>query len=217
MNKGPALCGALLATAVYMPVAREWLEADMARHMLVQFPALIAAGALCSTVVSDRVRSRVAEWNAHGVPGLLLCISVLSFWMIPRALDEAVQNEQIATIKLASLLGCGFLLSLSWREAGSVVQLFFLGNWAWMGASAGLLYQQWPSRLCAVYLIDQQATTGFGLVVMAVVVPVAWLISPDTRKWLMDPSDPCPKNEPGEFEIPLIVSVESTSSGNEDI
>lgn len=176
--------GLCLAALACLPPLRGWLEADMARHMLLQFPALLLAGVALAGILPAAVRARIADCNAHGVAGLLLCLLVLSFWMIPRALDEALRAEPVALAKASSLIVAGTALRLSWRPAGPVVQLFFLGNWAWMGATVGLLYRQWPSRLCNAYLVDDQATAGMGLVVLAAAVPLAWLLMPQTRRWL---------------------------------
>src|SRR3546814_9488470 len=65
----------------------------------------------------------------------------------------------------------------SWRPAGTIVQLFCLGNWAAMSATVGLLYQQVQNRLCNLYLLGDQQSTGEGLVMLAVLVPVIWVAS----------------------------------------
>lgn len=160
---------------VLLPASRAWLESDMARHMLLQFPLLLIVGAGFANTLPTTWRKVVATFNAHGANGLLLASLVLGFWMLPRALDDAVLSPPVALAKYASLLLAGMALRLSWRAAGTVVQLFFVGNWAWMSATVGLLYQSLPQRLCSVYLSDQQVVAGQGLVIMALLVPIAWL------------------------------------------
>ena len=46
--------------------------------------------------------------------------------------------------------------------------LFFIGNIAWMTATAGMLYLETPQRLCVNYLQDDQRHTGIGLVLLAI-------------------------------------------------
>lgn len=143
----------------------------MARHMLLQFPLLVLAGTALASSLPPRVRAACATINAHGLAGLLLCLLVSGFWMIPRALDQALLLPQMEFAKFATLLAAGGALQLSWRGAGTMIQTFFIGNWAWMTAVAGLLYQDVSARLCNAYLLDEQVVAGRGLVVLAVIMP----------------------------------------------
>ena len=172
--------------ACALPPLRGWLEADMARHMLMQFPLLLAAGALLGTSLPRRGRQSVAAFNAHGLAGFALFLLATAFWMIPRALDEALLSPAIEVAKFASLVAAGAALALSWRAAPPVVQAFFVGNWAWMSAAVGLLYEDAPARLCNFYLLDQQAVAGRGLVALAVIVPLAWIVSLARSGYLAD-------------------------------
>lgn len=176
----------VLLVAVVVPPLRAWMEGDMARHMLLQFPLLLLAGGLLALLLPGDVRGRVARWNAHGIVGLALFLLVSAFWMIPRALDEALLSNGTEAAKFASLLGAGAALQLSWQPAGPVVQAFFLGNWAWMSAAVGLLYQDSPARLCNFYLLDQQSVAGQGLVALALIVPLGWIISLARSGYLTD-------------------------------
>lgn len=168
-----ALLGATLLAIGTAPSLRTWLEADMARHMLAQFPLLTLAGAAFASALPSRARGAVAAFNAHGLAGLLFCLLVSAFWMIPRALDQALLSFPVELAKIATLLAAGGALQLSWRRAGLVVQTFFIGNWAWMTAVVGLLYQDMSTRLCNGYLLDQQVVAGQGLVALAIVLPTA--------------------------------------------
>lgn len=172
--------------ACALPPSRGWLEADMARHMLVQFPLLVAAGALVGASLPRRVGERLAAFNAHGLAGFALFLLVTAFWMIPRALDEALLSPGIEAAKFASLVAAGAGLPLSLRAAAPVVQAFFIGNWVWMSAAVGLLYEDAPARLCNFYLLDQQALAGRGLVALAVIVPLAWVVSIVRSGYLAD-------------------------------
>lgn len=179
-----AAFGLLLLLAALLPGLRQWLEADMARHMLLQFPLLVAAGGLLASSLPAHMRRAFAHCNAHGLTGLLLAMLVLALWMVPRALDEAVRSTAIDAIKAASLLTAGAALRLSWAPAGPVVQAFFLGSWAWMNATVGTLYLQSPLRLCNAYLSSDQNQAGRGLVVIALAGVAWWLSRPEVRWFL---------------------------------
>ncbi|AYH44090.1 hypothetical protein [Azoarcus sp. DN11] len=170
-----AFLGVALLAAGTVPSLRTWLEADMARHMLMQFPLLILTGAAFASALPARLRGAVAAVNAHGLAGLLFCLLVSAFWMVPRALDQALLSPPVEIAKIAALLVAGGALRLSWRPAGIVVQTFFIGNWAWMTAVVGLLYQDMSTRLCNGYLLDQQVIAGQGLVALAIVLPTAFI------------------------------------------
>ncbi len=62
------------------------------------------------------------------------------------------------------------MLPASFRAAPLAVQAFFVGNWVWMTATVGLLYQNAPQQLCVNYLIGTQLRAGQGLVAAAVAI-----------------------------------------------
>ena len=153
-----------------------WLEADMARHMLVEIPLVVAAGAYLARFVPARVDAAIARFDAFGLTGWLFAGLVTAFWMIPAALDAAVANGAMNTAKFASLAAAGFALRGSLRRSPLALEAFFVGNFTWMAATVGLVYQDAETRLCLAYLTDSQQRAGEGLVIMAVVAFVAWLV-----------------------------------------
>lgn len=193
MNRDTRLAMAgLLLCAAAMPGLRPWLEADMARHMLLQFPLVIASGFWMAGLLPMRMQSVVARFNVAGISGLVLALLVASLWMVPRALDEAVRAWPVEAAKIASLWLAGAALQLSWKRAGPVVQLFFLGNWAWMTATIGMVYMESPLRLCNVYLVDDQRTTGMGLMAAALLLPLLWLCQPKLWRLLLSDAPRAP-------------------------
>ena len=182
MTRGPrctprpqAALGLALCVVLAWPALRHALEASMWRHMVLQFPLLMAAGALLAAALPPRARGAVARWNAHGIAGLVLVAGVLAVLMVPRVLDLALRDPAIEAAKVAVLLGAGAALRLSWRAAGLVVQGFFLGNVLPMTAVVGQLYIDAPLRLCNAYLLDDQARLGQWLIALAVLLALAWL------------------------------------------
>lgn len=173
-----------------IPAVRDWFESHMARHMLIQLPLITASGWVLAGGWALEKKPLLRAWNAYGLPGLLFGLLATSFWMIPRAIDAARLLPWAEAAKFGSLLAAGAALRYSWPLAGRIVQAFFLGNWCWMAAVVGLLYQDAPTRLCTVYLADEQVNAGFWLVGAALLAFLAWCIdlwrSGDLRRLLGD-------------------------------
>lgn len=172
----PLLLGLSIPAAVLLPALRSPLEASMMLHMLLVFPLLIVAGAALAHVVPAKCLSWLKAWNNNGIPGLLLVSSVFTIWMIPLALDRAVENWWVDAVKTLSLVLAGSALVISLPRATRVVQLFFVWNWVGMAVFVGVLYQSLPVRLCSTYLINDQDRTGLGMVIMAAALGLMWCI-----------------------------------------
>lgn len=173
--------GGALAALVALPPLGAVLEAGMATHMLLQYPALLLAGALGACGLPRRWRAGLDAWNELGISGLLFVTLALAVLMIPRVLDLALTDGRVEFLKIASLLGCGLALVTSWRRAGLVVQGFFLGNVLPMTAVAGSLYIDAPLRICNAYRLDEQQQVGAALVAIVTTVAIAWLASTGWR------------------------------------
>ncbi len=153
-----------------------WLEASMAGHMVLELPLLFACGWWAAHAAGGAGRGRWPAWDAYRLPMLLAALLVTSLWMLPLTLDLAVLDPRVNLLKVASLVAAGFLCGVAWARAGLVLQGFFLFNWTWMTITAGLLYQDAPQQLCSVYLNDQQAQAGVGIVTLAALLLVFWLL-----------------------------------------
>ena len=167
--------GALLLGLLLLPPLRHWLTASMWRHMVLQFPLWMLAGAWLVVGLPPAVRARVAQWNAYGISGLVSAGIVLAVLMVPRVLDLALVSAPFEAAKCAALLLAGASLRLSWMAAGLVVQGFFLGNMLPMTVVVGQLYADSPVRLCNAYLLDDQARLGTWLVTAAALLALGWL------------------------------------------
>jgi len=159
-----------LGVVILAVVARGPLEQTMQRHMLVQLPMLVAAGVLLAQAFTRRQRPAPTStaWNVHGIAGLLLASGVVMTWMIPRALDAAVEHIIIDAAKFASLLAAGAIGATSWRAATTLVRTFVVGNTAWMMATVGMLLLDAPVRLCTSYGASDQRVTGIALVALTI-------------------------------------------------
>jgi hypothetical protein len=163
---------ALLPLALLWPVLRHTVESRMSLHMLGEFPLLFIAGWSASGLCLRRVQARrwlrgQRQLDWHGWTGATLASGVALVWMLPSALDAALLWPAVAAAKLASWWLAGWLLADGWRRMDAEVTLFFVGNLAWMLATAGLLFVDAPDRLCVNYLQDDQRRAGIGLVLWA--------------------------------------------------
>ena len=168
--------GVVLLALLMLPPLQHALEASMSLHMLVQYPALMLAGALLGAALPKTIRARLSAWNALGISGLVACVLFLAVLMIPRVLDLALVDTRVEFAKVAALLFSGAVLRPSWRAAGLVVQAFFLGNILPMTIIVGTLYQDSPLRLCNAYRLDDQQRLGLALLWVAIAIAIAWLL-----------------------------------------
>lgn len=173
---------ALLPLALFLEPVRRFFERDMAVHMLVEFPLLLAAGVAASRWVPDSIARIARRCDWKGISTLLAYTLVSAFWMIPAALDAALLEPGYAAAKYASWWLVGLALPAALRVAPPALVLFFGGNWVWMAATAGLLYVDAPQRLCLSYMEDSQRHAGAGLLVTAVAMTIAGFVSWTRRK-----------------------------------
>jgi hypothetical protein len=163
---------------LWLPPVRIAFERDMAVHMIVQLPLLALAGFL----LAARFRAHEPRWLAEadwlGIPGLLLVIFATSFWMLPRTLDAALADPLIDLAKFLSLpLLVGLPLGLSWYRMPALGRAFLWANFIPKLGSIGGLYLSAPTRLCAFYRLDQQASAGWALIAVAVALGLLWFLA----------------------------------------
>jgi hypothetical protein len=207
---------AAIASVVLLVSAVAWagpLEAGMAAHMLVHIPMILFSGMLAHRAgrlarpsrndadtrrnppVHPMAQRRDGRGTAGrigydelGIAGLLWASFVAAYWMLPRSLDQVLVSDVAQSGKFAMLWATGWILAGSLGRANTVIKLFFLGNFCWMSAIAGMLYQEVPQRLCNAYLLGDQEWAGKGMVAVAIVLPVLWLYA-ERRKLLTYFSD----------------------------
>ena len=144
-------------------LTRDWMQAHMARHMLLQMPLLAWSGWLLHASTGKRVQGGLEPWNYYGLSGFLFIQCVAAFWMVPRALDLALVSSTMAGAKVASWILGGFLLRQSAQQSNIIVELFMLGNFAMMTAAVSDIYERAPIRLCNAYVQGDQVATARGL------------------------------------------------------
>ena len=177
-----ALLGAILLLVMLLPPIRQATEASMTAHMLVQYTSLLLAGGLLIDGLPARWLRAVQRWNELGIAGLVGSSLALAVLMVPRVLDLALTDMRVECLKLLALVLTGAALRLSWRRAGVVVQVFFLGNVLPMMVVVGTLYQGAATRVCNAYRLDDQQDLGLALVWAAAGVLTLWLLRLGMRR-----------------------------------
>jgi len=172
----PFAVGAALLLELMLPPLRPALESSMSLHMLVQYPALMLAGALLGMATPPGMAKRLSDWNLLGISGLAAYALVLAVLMIPRVLDLALVDARVEAAKVIALLFAGAVFRPSWRAAGLVVQGFFLGSVVPMTIVVATLYLDSPVRLCNAYRIDDQQQLGLGLLWISGVAGAVWFV-----------------------------------------
>jgi hypothetical protein len=153
--------GVALWLALALPPVRHALEATMTLQMLVQIPLLAFAGWRMALFLPRQWIGAVAAWNRSGISGFVLASLAAIVWMLPRALDAALDAPPIEIAKFVSVpLLIGAPLAISWPRAGFVVRGVFLVEVVAMTFRLGWLYLGSPVRLCSNYLLSDQQQLG---------------------------------------------------------
>lgn len=165
------LAGALLWAALALPPVRHALESAMTLHMLIQIPLLVLAGGWLAKGAPRWLERSLSTWNHRGISGLLLASLAGLVWMLPLAMDAALNDPRV---ELAKFLGVPLLIgapiALSWPRAGFVVRGVVLLELIATMLRLGWLYLISPERLCSNYLLDDQQRLGRILLVAGFVV-----------------------------------------------
>lgn len=164
------VAAALLPLLLLWPALRHAVESRMLTHMLLEWPLLFAAGWAAQGLLGPRLtrigRALAAlDWRGWSSATFVSCVAI--FWMLPSTIDAALLLAPMAAAKYLSWWLAGAAMAAGWRRMDPELLLFFIGNLAWMSATAGLLYIDTPARLCVSYLLDDQRWTGTGLIVLA--------------------------------------------------
>lgn len=176
-NRHLCLAGAALWAALAVPPVRHALESTMTLQMLVQIPLLALAGGWLAQGAPGWLDRRLARWNYQGISGLLLASLTGMVWMLPLAMDAALDDPRFTLAKFLSVpLLIGAAVALSWPRAGFVVRGVVLLELTATAFRLGWLYLISPVRLCSNYLLDDQAQLGKLLLAVgvAIVLMLAW-------------------------------------------
>lgn len=159
--------GVTLYVILLLPPVISLLESIMVAHMLIQMPLLIVVGWLIGDYLMNQHPVFFQKWNENGIPGIMLVYIVTMYWMIPRAMDEALTLQLVEIFKFTSLpLLVGIPLRVSWRKLSDLGRGFLIFNYIPMFGMMAWLYIDSPIQICNNYLTSEQKTLGWGFLVI---------------------------------------------------
>lgn len=158
-----AIYGLILYAFLMLPPVVTLSESIMSIHMHMQMPLLGAAGMLMTPFFQKQFPRFFKTWNKNGIPGIILFLIIVFYWLLPRTMDEALTMTSIEVFKFISWpFLVGVPLRDSWRKLTPLLQnsVFIIisivfGFMAW-------LYIASPTQLCNNYLIVEQRALGWG-------------------------------------------------------
>jgi hypothetical protein len=153
------IAGIALLGFLGIPQVTEWLESTMTGQMLIQIPLLVVAGYWLGRYLAVSFPG-LHSWLG-GIPGLLIVVFTMLFWMLPRSLDATLDSSTMESAKYLTLpLLAGVPLGVGWSRLGFIakglvwthlISMVFIMSW---------LYTASPIRVCNRYLLDSQQTAG---------------------------------------------------------
>lgn len=163
-----AVYGLILFIFLAMPPVIELTESIMAIHMHVQMPLLAVAGMLFTPLLQQTFPRFFEKWNANGYPGILLFIIVFSYWLIPRAMDDAIT---VNTYEIFKFISWPFLIGVplrdSWSKLSVKIKNVTISLLAVLYLVMAWIYIFSEDQLCNNYLIVDQRTLGWSFLLVA--------------------------------------------------
>lgn len=168
---------AIVILLLFAPPMRDALERTMTSHVLVQLAGLATAGWLLGTAVRRHLRHITAIVDANGISSLVLGLCAMSFWMLPRSLDESITDPLVEAIKLVTVpLLVGAPLAISWPRLNPVLRSLVRVKLISVLLILGWLYVAAPDRLCTNYYQSDQILLGQLMIVIAGVLAFGWAL-----------------------------------------
>lgn len=166
-----AIYGMFLFIFLALPPVIDLAESIMAIHMHMQMPLIGIAGMLMAPILQKKLPRFFETWNENGIPGILLFLIVFVYWVIPRAMDDALASNAIEGFKFISwAFLIGVPLRLSWSKLTKVWKFtVFLVVIVSYSIMAGL-YLFSSDQLCNNYLIVDQRILGWSYLLIVFVL-----------------------------------------------
>lgn len=168
--------GLILFIFLALPPVANLAESIMAIHMHMQMPLLAIAGMLMTPLLQRKFPSFFRKWNADGVPGILLALIVIGYWLIPRAMDDALMSFPVQVFKFISWpLLVGVPLVDSWGKISKLWKsiTFITLTVVYMAMAAIYIFAE--DQLCNNYLIVEQQTLGWSFLFIAICIAIYFI------------------------------------------
>ena len=98
-----AAVGVALVALLGLPSLRAALESAMVTHMLLQIPLLALAGWMLAGSLPAELDARLDRLDRSGIALALVALFASSYWMLPRALDAALNDPWVELSKFVTL------------------------------------------------------------------------------------------------------------------
>lgn len=171
-----AIYGLIIYIFLMLPPVVEIAESIMIIHMHMQMPLLIIVGMLFTPFLQKRFPKFFEKWNKNGVPGLLLFFIILSYWMVPRAMDDAITILPVEIFKFISLpFLAGVPLRDSWRKVSPFVKKVLYVSLTILLGFMSYIYIFSESQLCNNYLLSEQKALGWTFLFMGICLFIYYL------------------------------------------
>jgi hypothetical protein len=159
---------ALFVFLAITPVAN-FMESIMVIHMHMQMPMLVIAGLLMTPFFQQRFPSFFEKYNQKGIPGILLFLIIMGYWLLPRTMDEALTLQSVEVFKFFSLpFLAGVPLRDGWKKLSERGKNSIIGFFTVVFIGMGILYIFAQDQLCNNYLIIEQLTLGWSFLLTAI-------------------------------------------------
>jgi hypothetical protein len=161
--KNRKLCwaGLVLYLILVFPLVLTFLESSMIGQMAVLIPGLFICGVLWGAAISAKVSRLLGGFNSNGIPGSLLAVFTLLFWILPRSIDASLNSIPVEIVKLVTIpLLAGVPMGISWGRLYSAAKGLIIGNLISMLFVMSWIYLEAPVRVCNNYLVSQQENLG---------------------------------------------------------
>lgn len=145
-------------------LSRNWWQSHMALHMTGQIPLLVILGGLYVNHQYRQFAIRTKWGRRYRASLLLFALFTLSLWMLPRLLDGALHQWDIALLKWITLPMAGAALVLCWPHLPVVLRAVLHLEAIATLLRLGWLYLLAPQGYCVSYGLDEQQLTGYVLI-----------------------------------------------------
>lgn len=134
----------------------------MLRHQLTQLPLMILIG----IALSYSFPNKVIHNTHYSIAILILIMSSLIFWMIPRSIDLSVLYPWFNRVMHINMVVLGFFAIVTLRNLILELKIAFYLMLSAMLITSGFALYTIKILLCSSYSIEQQNTTGFYLIII---------------------------------------------------
>lgn len=154
--------GLALYIFLMLPPVITMSESIMVVHMHMQMPLLVFVGTLFTPYLKEKFPTFFKNWNENGIPGIVLFMIILCYWMIPRTMDEALTVQAIEIFKFISLpFLAGIPLRDSWGKLTTLGKNILFICLSIISGVMAWLYIASPTQLCNNYLLTEQKALGW--------------------------------------------------------